>query len=191
LLAALVTALPQGIIIFAVVDPGVGSQDHKPVVLNLDGMWFVGPDNGIFDILVRRSSHIKSWEIPKPVREISNTFHGRDLYAPACAVIANNKQPEGMEFIWSDSHQWPDDLFECIYIDHFGNIMTGIRAAGFDRASSVKIKNHIIKYADYFSEVAPGQVFWYENSYGLLEIAVNQGSASEKLGLSIGSKVAI
>ncbi len=191
LLSVLTAELPPGTIILAVVDPGVGSQDHKPVVLNLDGSWFIGPDNGLFDVLVKRSSDIKSWELPPPAQEISQTFHGRDLYAPACVFIANNDRPEGREFIWEDRHHWPDDLYECIYIDHFGNVMTGIRAETIDKASNLMIAGQSIQYADYFSAVEPGQALWYENSYGLLEIAVNKGSASEVLNLNIGTMVSI
>ena len=191
LLAAVSSELPEGTIIFAVVDPGVGSEEHMPVILNLDGLWFVGPDNGIFDIVARRSAHIKSWRIPKPSRKISNTFHGRDLYAPACAIIANDGFPEGQEFTWEDLHQWPDDLYEIIYIDHFGNAMTGIRGAGIDRTRNIKFKDHLVSYANYFAEVKPGQGFWHVNSYGLLEIAVNQGSASEIFDLKVETSITI
>ena len=190
LLPALTSKLPPGTIIFAVVDPGVGSNEHRPVILNLDGLWFVGPDNGLFDILVRNSKKVRSWEITIPDQKISHTFHGRDLYAPICAKLANSGQPEEKEFTWQDNHQWPDDLYECIYIDHFGNVMTGIRA-GLDRTDSLKLNDQLISYADYFSAVPPGQGFWYENSYGLLEISVNQGSASEVLELKIGTKITI
>ena len=191
LLPALASELPKGSIIFAVVDPGVGSEDHVPVILNLDGLWFVGPDNGIFDILARRSSRINCWQIPKPSQEISNTFHGRDLYAPACAVLARDGHPQGQEFSWEDRRHWPDELSEIIYIDHFGNAMTGIRGAGIDRAKTLKINDQLISYADYFAMVKPGQGFWHVNSYGLLELAVNLGNASELLGLRIGTKIAI
>ncbi len=69
--------------------------------------------------------------------------------------------------------------------------MTGIRAETIDKASNLMIAGQSIQYADYFSAVEPGQALWYENSYGLLEIAVNKGSASEVLNLNIGTMVSI
>jgi hypothetical protein len=189
LLASLVSRVPEGSIIFSVVDPGVGSDEDKPVMLNIDGRWFVGVDNGLFDIVARQTKQIEAWQITWKLETLSNSFHGRDLYAPVCAMIANEKEFQKEKFEWKDKHQWPDDLNEIIYIDHFGNCMTGIRAKSLDKQLVLRIEHQDIINADTFSDVKEGKALWYENSNGMIEIAVNQGSAEVVLQLKIGSHI--
>ncbi len=189
LLASLVSRIPEGSILFCVVDPGVGSDEDKPVMLNLDGRWFVGADNGLFDIVARKVKEIEAFEITWKPESLSNSFHGRDLYAPVCAMIANNDEIPSIAFDWKDKHQWPDDLNEIIYIDHFGNCMTGIRATSLDKQLVLRIDHQDIINADTFSDVKEGKALWYENSNGMIEIAVNQGTAEDVLQLKIGSHI--
>ncbi len=73
----------------------------------------------------------------------------------------------------------------------FGNALTGIRAASVDRSAVFAAGGTAVRFARVFSEVPPGQVFWYENASGLVEVAVNRGSAAEKLGLGVGDDVSI
>ena len=80
LLASLVSHTPEGSILFCVVDPGVGSDADKPVMLKIDGRWYVGPNNGLFDIVIRQSREIEVWEITWKPGKLSNSFHGRDIY---------------------------------------------------------------------------------------------------------------
>jgi len=189
LLAAYSSGFPQQAIFFTVVDPGVGSFTDRPVILKIDNQWFVGPDNGLFDIVARRGQKFESWQISWRPETLSSTFHGRDLYAPVCAMIFNHHSPPGETFVWTDQHGWPDDLNEIVYIDRFGNAMTGIRAAQVGNTAVIKFRNQDILNARTFSDVVPGSLFWFENSGGLVEIAVNQGSAAEKLGMKIGDQV--
>lgn len=189
LLASLIPRLPEGSIIFSVVDPGVGSGEDKPVMLNIDQRWYVGADNGLFDIVVKRSNKIDAREIIWKPKELSNSFHGRDIYAPVCTMIANGEDVASTEFQWKDKHQWPNDLNEIIYIDHFGNCMTGIRAKSLDKHMILRVGEETVFNADTFSDVKAGQAFWYENSNGLIEIAVNQGAANDVLDLKIGSHI--
>jgi S-adenosylmethionine hydrolase len=86
---------------------------------------------------------------------------------------------------------WPDDLCEIVYIDHFGNGMTGLRAAMLARDGRLAAAGRVLERARTFSDLPPGGAFWYENSNGLAEIAVNQGRADHELGLSIGIPVEI
>lgn len=188
LLAACATAFPEGSIFFAVVDPGVGSFSDKPVVLKVDNRWYVGPDNGLFDLLVRQSDICECWKINWRPEKLSSSFHGRDLYAPVCAMIANGIDIPGEKIQWNDQHDWPDDLAEVIYIDAFGNCITGIRSFNVDTATVLNVSGKKILHARTFS-AADKNPFWYENSSGLIEVAVNQGSAAYNLGLAIGSVV--
>jgi S-adenosyl-L-methionine hydrolase (adenosine-forming) len=189
LLASLISRIPQGSILFCVVDPGVGSDEDKPVILNIDGRCFVGADNGLFDIVARQAKEIEAYEITWKPETLSNSFHGRDLYAPVCCMLANNEDFQKEKFEWKDKHKWPDDLNEIIYIDHFGNCMTGIRTQSLDKQLVLRIDHQDIVNADTFSDVKEGKALWYENSNGLIEIAVNQGTAEDDLQLKIGSHI--
>lgn len=179
-----------GTIFFAVVDPGVGSFQDRPVVIEADAQWYVGPDNGLFDIVCRRSSGVQCRRIDWRPETLSASFHGRDLYAPAAAMVRNNETP-GEAITWEDRHGWPDDLEEVVYIDHFGNCMTGIRAEMLDNTNEIQASGITIPFAHTFSSVPGGDAFWYRNSQGLIEIAVNGGSATEQLKLEIGTELVI
>jgi S-adenosylmethionine hydrolase len=86
---------------------------------------------------------------------------------------------------------WPDDLCEIVYVDHFGNALTGLRAVMLSRDASLVAAGRVLERAGTFSDRPPGTAFWYENSNGLAEIAVNQGRADRDLGLAIGSPLEI
>ena len=179
-----------GTIFFSVVDPGVGGFQDQPVVLKADEQWYLGPDNGLFDIVCRHSSRVQCWSLDWRPETLSASFHGRDLYAPAAAMIRNNDIP-GKEIPWEDRYGWPDDLAEIIYVDHFGNCMTGIRAEMLDNINEIQVSGFTITYAHTFSSVPSGDAFWYRNSQGLVEIAVNGSSAVEQLNLGIGTQLVI
>jgi S-adenosylmethionine hydrolase len=76
-------------------------------------------------------------------------------------------------------------------VDHYGNAATGLRASGLPREARLVVGGRWINRARVFSEVPPGEIFWYENSLGLAEIAANAASAAEKLGLLVGQAVAL
>ena len=86
---------------------------------------------------------------------------------------------------------WPDDLCEIVYVDQFGNAMTGLRAAMLPPNARLTVAGRVLERARTFSDLPPGAAFWYENSNGLAEIAVNQGRADRELGLVIGIPVEI
>ena len=191
LLASLVRHIPERGVIFAVVDPGVGNGKDIPSVFKTDSHWFVGPDNGLFDILLREYPLVDCWEIQPDETSISVSFHGRDIYAPVCAKLANNEEVPGIKRHWQDTNQWPDDLHEIIYCDHFGNAMTGIRSAKIDQSIVLNINGSRIAHAHTFSAVKKGDAFWYINSNDLVEIAINQGSAKKQFDLKIGNPIKV
>lgn len=82
--------------------------------------------------------------------------------------------------------EWPDDLPRTIYVDAYGNVITGLRAACWPASATVVVNGTALRHARTFSEVPKGRAFWYENSNGLLEIAVNMDSAAELLNLQVG-----
>jgi S-adenosylmethionine hydrolase len=192
LLAAYGGWFPPSTVILAVVDPGVGGA-RAAVVVEADSRWYVGPDNGLFEVVTRRADRARNWEISQRPEAISATFHGRDLFAPVAGLLARGDPPPGRlrpEGIFRRP-DWPDDLPEIVYIDRFGNAMMGLRAALIPDGARLAAAGRVVARRRTFSDVPAGEAFWYENSNGLAEIAVNSGRADTALGLAIGNPVAI
>lgn len=192
LLAALVPEFPIGTVFLCVVDPGVGTDTRSPVILQVDGRWFVGPDNGLFELVRRRGKGVRKWIVTWQPARLTNSFHGRDLFAPVAAALARGQAlaSTAVQSTRAARPEWPDDLGEIIYVDDFGNAVTGLRAANLDdRCNLLRCGATLIPRAATFGGVAKGEPLWYENSNGLVEIAVNQGSAAQLLRLKIGSAV--
>lgn len=189
LLAAYIKDFPSNTVFLCVVDPGVGGE-RRPVVIQVDGQWFVGPDNGLFNIVTRRGKEVGVWEIVWRPDRLSSTFHGRDLFAPVAARLANGELAQSeLRAMPLIDPQWPDDYARIIYIDHFGNAMTGIRVSSLDKEDHIRINNYTLHYARIFSDVTAGDAFWYENANGLVEIAVNQGRADDSMRINVGDAV--
>jgi S-adenosylmethionine hydrolase len=190
LLAALRNSFPANSIFLSIVDPGVGGL-RRAVVLYADGQYFVGPDNGLFNTIAVHSTGQPSWsEITWQPEICSNSFHGRDLFAPVAAALAEGRADAMLAVFTQNSlQQWPADLAQIIYFDHFGNAMTGLRYTEAFFGKRLRVNNVSIQQAETFYTVPKGDAFWYKNANGLIEIAVNQGRAREQLSLGIGSKV--
>lgn len=192
LLAAHAAWFPAQTVFLCVVDPGVGG-DRPVLVLEADGRQYVGPGNGLFELVHRRSGVARLFEIDWRPQRFSATFHGRDVFAPLAALMARGERPPGRRCDEGAYRQadWPDDLREIIYVDHYGNAMTGLRAATLPADARLSAGERVLERGQTFGDQPPGAAFWYENSNGLAEIAVNQGRADRDLDLSIGMSVAI
>lgn len=192
LLAAYAVWFPTETVLLSVVDPGVGGT-RVPVVVESDGRWYVGPENGLFELVRRRGCAVKSWEIDWRPEALSASFHGRDLFAPVAAELARGQRPAGAPRPDDVGcvPDWPDELAEIVYLDHYGNAITGLRACALPTSARLAAANRVLARARTFSDVPPGEAFWYENSNGLAEIAVNAGRADTLLGLGIGSRVSV
>lgn len=188
LLAAYAPEFPHGSVFLCVIDPGVGS-DRRAVLARADERWFVGPDNGLFHAVLDQADTVDAWEITWRPERLSTSFHGRDVFAPVAADLARGHFPEGVAAIEPEElkRNWPQDLAEVIYLDHFGNAITGLRAEAVADGTRLAIDGEALDWARTFSDVPPGQGFWYENANGLVELAVNQGSAAERYQLTVGS----
>jgi hypothetical protein len=190
LLDALSRFIPVGAVFFCVVDPGVG-MERDALVLEADGRWFVGPDNGLLSIVVSRAERSKIWKIHWRPERLSASFHGRDVFAPIAARIAAGLFPhEKLTPIDALAVQFDLADLPCIlYIDHYGNAWTGIRGGLTDSAAKMEVNGHTLIGRRVFAEAKEGEVFWYVNSVGLIEIAANQVNAAAKLGLKVGDWV--
>jgi S-adenosylmethionine hydrolase len=189
-LAALAGRIPAGSVTLAVVDPGVGGP-REPVAVAADGRWYVGPDNGLISVAAARAAKVEVFSIGWRPDDLSASFHGRDLFAPVVGMIASGgrkaaklkrKAQLAVKF-------GAEDLAEVIYVDHYGNLVSGLRAGAVPRERALVVNGRQIPYARAFSQVAAGEVFWYENSLGLVEIAANSASAQQKLGLTLGGRL--
>ncbi len=192
LLAAMSDRFPKGNVFMAVVDPGVGSS-RQPVVMAVDGQFFIGPDNGLLSVVAARTSQRNFWRIDWRPETLSQSFHGRDLFAPIAAAVASGTFPHDKLTSIDQLNVQLDaeDLFEVIYIDHYGNAMTGLRVAALSYDAKLSVNGLSLQYVRTFSESPEGDMFWYENSLGLVEIAVNCGSAALKLELVVGQAIAV
>jgi hypothetical protein len=188
LLAALAQGLPRGHVFLGVVDPGVGS-DRGAVVLRADGRWCVGPDNGLFSVIAARAALKSVWRITGHASVVSPSFHGRDVFAPMAAAVATDDFPnENVAPAAELAVRFGgEDLAEVIYVDHYGNCFTGLRARGLPETNRLVVHGRELAHARVFADAAPGAAFWYENSSGLVEVAVNHGSAARELGLAVGT----
>jgi hypothetical protein len=187
LLPAYSQYLPRGCVCLCVVDPGVGS-DRAAVAVQADGRWYVGPDNGLLSQVVRRASSVTAFEISWRPEGLSASFHGRDLFAPVCAMLAGGGNVPGQPIdprtlLLAD---WPADLCQVVYIDHYGNAMTGLRAQQLSPGSCIEIAGVRCERRLTFSDAGSQSPFWYSNANGLVEIAVANRSAARALNLAIG-----
>jgi hypothetical protein len=192
LLAALAARLPRGSVTLAVVDPGVGGT-REPVAVRADGRWFVGPDNGLISVAAARAKKCEVYSIGWRPKELSASFHGRDLFAPVAAMIARGDRKAGQlqEQARLAEGFGGEDLAEVIYVDHFGNAMTGLRSSAIPRDGRLVVDGRRIKHARIYTDRPEGEIFWYENSLGLVEIAACATGAAARLALRMGNVVAV
>lgn len=196
---------PKRTIHVVVVDPGVGTS-RRPVLAEAGGHFFFAPDNGVLSMVYDAAPHkVRVISNPKLMRrEVSRTFHGRDVFAPAAAHLARGVKPPAFGKLITDYVRvWLSKPSECgpgkwrgtiLKVDHFGNLITNFAAADFEgvktrafelRAGTKRIHRLALSYA----ETEAGELFAIIGSSGYLEIATNQASAAGLLGCSAGAPV--
>ena len=197
---------PVGTVHVAVVDPGVGGT-RRALIVETSGYRFVGPDNGLFAHVYAKETDLRVVSVTEPrfmLPEISNTFHGRDVFAPVAAHLAlgapvSDFGPEIDDYVTGTvtepvAHEG-GITGRVLHIDRYGNIITDIGDALF--LENTRGKRFRIRLADLaldrvsvsYDEAAAGACLAILDSAGLLEIAVNGGSAAETLGVSTGARV--
>jgi S-adenosylmethionine hydrolase len=190
LLARICRTLPQGVVVLGVVDPGVGG-DRLPLIIKTERLVFVGPDNGLFIPALTEAdsaeAHIITWRPDL----LSRSFHGRDLFAPVAARLAQGGVVASRAVSLQQLHGYgvSAESWRIIYIDHYGNCMTGIDAATLSESAVISVNGVRFHYAEIFSSVPAGNGFWYRNSLDLVELAVNGDSASGLYNLQTGAAV--
>lgn len=189
LLDALKNMFPTGSIFLCVVDPGVGSE-RDALVLEADGRIYLGPDNGLLSVVLARAREKRTWRIDWRPEALSATFHGRDLFAPVATRVAREGLSwQGMSTASAHVEFDAGELPRVIYIDHYGNAWTGLRASSLGAHANLTVNSRMLMRRDAFHQAGKGEAFWYVNSNGLVEIAANRASAEATLGLKIGDPV--
>jgi S-adenosyl-L-methionine hydrolase (adenosine-forming) len=200
---------PTGTIHIAVVDPGVGTQ-RRPIAAWLGNFYFVGPDNGLFTVLFeharQQGEKIQIIHLDRPrywLSEISNVFHGRDIFAPVAAHLANGiplvelgtpisdpylleiPQPQAIEGGWRGS---------VMHIDAFGNLGTNLERRHVPQDAAVQVNlcgDTIQGIVRTFGEGQPGQLIALFDSSARLSVCVVNGSAAQKLQARVGDRVEV
>jgi hypothetical protein len=210
---------PTGTVHLVVVDPGVGTE-RRAVALRHDDHWYVGPDNGLFPLVLDGASpeavveldEPSAWRTPSP----SNTFHGRDIFAPAAAHLAAGRALDevGSPVDTLESLRWARPIVEpnsvrgrVVHVDHFGNCITNIRrstlaeALGLDDETAPVdafppvegyVGNTVLDvFFETYGAVSEGDPLLLFGSTDVLEVAVNGGNAAELLDIRKGDSVEV
>ena len=207
MLASAVPYFPKGSVHLAIVDPGVGTQ-RRPIVIQTSQGFFVGPDNGLLVLATEKESIMNIYEILNPrfmLPTVSNTFHGRDIFAPVAAHLLNGTKlsefgPEIFEIVKPKfarvTRQNGVLIGEVLHIDGFGNIITNITA---EEVLQSHVKDTVslelahyklkLKFCNAYGDIKPLKALALIGSHGFLEIALNRGSAAEKFKIKPGDSV--
>ncbi len=205
-LASATPYFPQNTVHVAVVDPGVGTERRSIIVETKRG-FYVGPDNGLLMLAAHKEGIIKVHQIINPkymLSQVSTTFHGRDIFAPAAAHLTSGTSPSEFgpaiqDYILPEfakpQVKKGDVVGAVLLIDGFGNIISNISAENLERASiregqtlRVKLGSKTLKlrFCSVYGEVPAGTSLALIGGSDFLEVAVNQGNASETFEAKVG-----
>lgn len=193
---------PRKTVHVGVVDPGVGTS-RRPILVEAAGQYFVGPDNGIFSLILAREKHkVRAIAATRYfLNPLSKTFHGRDVFAPVAAHLAKGVAPAKFGKPVEDFLRPPDGnpvrtarrgwTGTVLKVDRFGNMITNFHfddfarmANGFEMLAGMTV---IRTLASSYQECQPGEPFLIVGSSGYVEISVSQGSAARLLGCGAGA----
>ena len=200
---------PARTIHVVVVDPGVGTA-RRPLLVTSENQYFVAPDNGVLSLIyerdptaVVRHANVEHYYL----QPVSNTFQGRDVFAPVAAWLAKSGQSAAMGEVIEDYKKFAmprpkatNGVMKGIVmrVDNFGNLVTNFRPEDISddarKAGKVDLAvgTHVVsRLVDTFALGSAGEPIAYVGSSGYLEIAVNKGSAARTLALGRGAPVTL
>jgi S-adenosylmethionine hydrolase len=204
-LATAAPFFPPGTIHVAVIDPGVGSA-RRGIALQTPGAIFVGPDNGLFTPFMRE--RVACVALTNPATHlfpVSATFHGRDVFAPVAAHLANGLSLGELGPPVKDPLLLPDPQpqrlpggqlrAEIVHVDRFGNLVTNVKSLTEQGSAlgdiRIVVEGQSLTVQRTYTDVAPGTLLALVGSDGYLELAVRDGSATEQLGIGVGAPVQV
>lgn len=206
-IAAAAPYFPPRTVHVVVVDPGVGTT-RRPILVAADNQYFIAPDNGVLSLICEREPNAVVRHITSDhyfLRPLSNTFHGRDIFAPVAAWLTKNWQPEAFgetvteftRFAFPKPKQADSGLRGVVLrVDNFGNLLTNFTPEDLPESASTDGKVQFIvggkpvkQLVDTFARGPAGEAVALLGSSGFIEIAVNKGSAAKALGAGRGTEV--
>jgi S-adenosylmethionine hydrolase len=209
ILASASPYFPKGTVHLAVVDPSVGTQ-RQPILIQSERGYFVGPDNGVLALAANSQGIEHIYEISNPklmLPEISSTFHGRDVFAPVAAHLANGTSPDefGHEINEIVTPKFAKTIErknmlvgDIIHVDDFGNIITNFREKELESMNAKTFVNfqfknvrQKLKLCKAYAEVGSHKPLATIGSHGFLEISINQGNAAKIFRAKIGDKITV
>jgi len=194
---------PRGAVHVVVVDPGVGTS-RRPILAQAAGQYFVAPDNGVLSMIYAREKHkVRAIAATRYFRQpVSNTFHGRDIFAPVAAHLARGITPARFGKLIQDYLRLDFDkpartgrrvwTGAILKVDRFGNLVTNFSVADFPDLDKREFEmavgpQRISVFARHYAERGPGEAFLILGSAGYYEISVSQASAAKLLGCAAGA----
>ncbi len=192
---------PENSIFVCVVDPGVGSQRNIHVY-QIEKQIFIAPENGLMDFVLaeQKIAYVFKLENPRLMGPaISQTFHGRDIFAPAAAHIARGF-PLTQVGPSLDSYRLPQTPFlkgnklekqkaSILHVDHFGNLITQIQVG--EEELEFRVDEKQIPFAQTYATVKDKDFLALKGSHGLWEIAQRNGHAARELGLGVDDEIEV
>jgi len=193
---------PKKTIFVAVVDPGVGSS-RRAILVETEKYLFLAPDNGLLSFVFEEEKNFSVYELTDERffrRPLSQTFHGRDIFAPVAAHLSRGVSPEEFGISVKDfiilKQKQPKRVSanrieaEIIYIDRFGNLVTNLKKTDLSAGFVLEINGaRIEKQQSFYRQAGEGEFFMIWGSAGFLEVAVFEASAKSLLNAKIGEKI--
>lgn len=199
---------PRGTIHMAIVDPGVGTE-REILVVEYDAHVFIAPDNGLLAPLLDHAENARIWQLDLDrlralnLAKPSDTFHGRDIFAPVAAELAAGRL--SLTAIGKSVNEWIPGWLDdpevsaskvtgtIITIDAFGNLISNIDQSLIKdfREPIAHIAGHTIPTLTTYGRAKPGELLALINSFGVVEIAKSEGSAAEGIGSERGAPLVI
>ena len=190
---------PEGTVHLVVVDPGVGS-DRRALIIEADGRYLVGPDNGAFTFVMREAQRMRAFEIRYDAAAMaSHTFHGRDVFAPAAARLAAGQGivEIATPIIGELVHiTLPPPIAteasvrgEVVQIDRFGNLVSNIPRELLQPSHVARVAEREVEVVGTYSDVEVGEMLALINSDGVVEVAVRDGNAAHALNVQRGAAI--
>jgi S-adenosyl-L-methionine hydrolase (adenosine-forming) len=205
LLDHLARGFPKGTIHIAVVDPGVGGDRAPVVVVCAEGSLLVGPDNGLLSPLANHLGISRAFRLlPERVRPggpVSPTFEGRDLFAPAAALLADGTEPKRLGpparlhayAVPTATMHLNRAVGQVLHIDRFGNAITNVPSDWAPPGGSLELRfarrSRVVPRRRTYADLLPGGLGVVGSSFGTLEVCAREARASDVLGLRVGQRV--
>ena len=200
---------PAGTIHLVVVDPGVGSA-RRPILARMGKHQFIAPDNGVLSLIYEREENVEVRHITSEyyfLSPVSNTFHGRDVFAPVAGWLSRGLEADKFgdtvaDYVkFTSPHaKWQDDKTLkgiVLKVDKFGNVITNIRPEDVpqlfgDQPAPFRIlinQHQVTQLNQSYAAGRPSELFAIVGSSGLIEVSIYRGSAAKTLGVNRGVEV--